>query len=91
MEGHSATEEVQDCWRASAMKDMRKYHKVADNQRWLDGLWNEIGHIFYKGIVIRGKRQNTCSMMQTKLVPVLQLNQMSDERWNEIAERMSGR
>lgn len=74
------------------MRDMRKYRKVADNQRWLEGLWHELGHIFYKGIVIRGKKQkNTCTIMQTKLVPVLQLNQMSDERWNELAKRMSGR
>lgn len=73
------------------MKDVRKYRKVADNQRWLEGLWHELGHIFYKGIVIRGKKKNTCPMMQTKLVPVLQLNQMSDERWNELAKRMNGR
>ena len=68
------------------MKDMRKYRKVANNQRWLEGLWHEIGCIFYKGIAIRGKKQkNTCTITQTKLIPVLQLHQMSDEEWNELA------
>ena len=74
------------------MKDMRKYRKVANNQRWLDGSWYEIGYIFYKGNIIRGKKQkNTCTITQTKLIPVLQLNQMSDEEWNELAKRMNGR
>lgn len=74
------------------MKDTRKYRPCPANQRWLEGLWHELGHIFYKGIVIHGKkRKNTCTIMQTKLVPVLRLNQMSDERWNELAERMRSR
>ena len=46
------------------MKDRRKYRKVANNQRWLEGLWHELDCISYKGIIIRGKKQkNTCSIM----------------------------
>ena len=79
------------------MKERRKYRKVANNQRWLEGLWHELDCISYKGIVIRGKKQkNTCSIMQTRqmciiLVPVLHLKQMTDEEWNELARRMNGR
>lgn len=74
------------------MKGMRKYRKVAHNQRWLEGKWHELGYIFYKGIVIRGKKQkNTYTITQTKLIPVLQLHQMSDEAWNELAKRMNRR
>lgn len=74
------------------MKDMRKYRKVANNQRWLEGLWRELGCIFYEGAVIRGKKKKTTgTIMQTKLIPILQLNQMSDEKWNELAKRMNGR
>ncbi len=76
------------------MKDRRKYRKCPDNQRWLDGRWKDITFIRYEGIKIRGKKRiyrvskPTCITTPIiVIVPILNIKQMSDERWNELARR----